>query len=59
MLIVRKHRKTFHPIRHILMIQFLTNSIEDFFSNNNFKEDHTREGLWSSLKIKEENYVRL
>lgn len=29
--IVRKPRKTFHPIRHILTINFLSGSIEDFF----------------------------
>ena len=32
--IVRKHRKVFHPIRHLLMIRFLTNSLDTFFQNN-------------------------
>lgn len=32
--IVRKHRKMFHPIRHLLMIYFLTDSINGFFQNN-------------------------
>ena len=32
--IVRKHRKVFHPIRHLLMIRFLGESIETFFQNN-------------------------
>lgn len=32
--IVRKHRKTFHPIRHLLMIRFLTGSMESFFGND-------------------------
>ena len=32
--IVRKHRKVFHPIRHLLMIQFLGESIDTFFQNN-------------------------
>ncbi len=29
--IVRKHRKTFHPIRHLLMIQFLGLTLEELF----------------------------
>ncbi len=29
--IVRKHRKSFHPIRHILMMRFLCGSVEEFF----------------------------
>ena len=32
--IVRKHRKVFHPIRHLLMIRFLGESIDSFFQNN-------------------------
>ncbi len=32
--IVRKHRKVFHPIRHLLMIRFLGESIDTFFQNN-------------------------
>lgn len=31
--IVRKHRKSFHPIRHLLMMRFLAGSAEEFFSN--------------------------
>lgn len=31
--IVRKHRKAFHPIRHILLIQYLTGTLEEFFNN--------------------------
>ncbi|KYH30455.1 hypothetical protein CLTEP_26480 [Clostridium tepidiprofundi DSM 19306] len=30
-IIVRKHRKTFHPIRHLLMIDFLGMSLEELF----------------------------
>jgi hypothetical protein len=29
--IVRKHRKSFHPIRHILMMRFLCGSVQEFF----------------------------
>ncbi|MBD2048750.1 TniQ family protein [Coleofasciculus sp. FACHB-64] len=32
--IVRKHRKSFHPIRHLLMIRFLKKSVEDFFKQD-------------------------
>ncbi|MEM7757370.1 MAG: TnsD family transposase [Cyanobacteria bacterium P01_A01_bin.40] len=32
--IVRKHRKVFHPIRHLLMIRFLGESVDTFFQNN-------------------------
>ena len=31
--IVRKHRKTFHPIRHLLMMRFLAGSPANFFEN--------------------------
>ncbi|MCD9188953.1 MAG: TnsD family transposase [Pyrinomonadaceae bacterium] len=32
--IVRKHRKTFHPIRHLLLIRFLGQDVNSFFSND-------------------------
>lgn len=30
--IVRKHRKTFHPIRHLLLLRFLGQTVNSFFS---------------------------
>ncbi|MEC4986852.1 MAG: TnsD family transposase [Oscillatoria sp. PMC 1076.18] len=33
--IVRKNRKSFHPIRHLLTIIFLAGSVKAFFKNNN------------------------
>jgi len=30
--IVRKHRKTFHPLRHLLLIRFLGHSVTGFFA---------------------------
>lgn len=33
--IVRKHRKAFHPLRHLLLIRFLTGSMSGFFLNKN------------------------
>lgn len=32
--IVRKHRKVFHPIRHILIMQYLSGSIKSFLTSN-------------------------
>jgi hypothetical protein len=32
--IVRKHRKAFHPLRHILIINYLAGSSKEFFKNN-------------------------
>ncbi len=32
--ISKKHRKVFHPIRHLLLIGFLTKSVDTFFQNN-------------------------
>jgi hypothetical protein len=29
-----KHRKSFHPIRHLLLIRFLTDSVDRFFTTN-------------------------
>lgn len=34
-MMVRKPRKTFHPIRHLLMIQFLGMTLEDFWNEEN------------------------
>lgn len=31
--IVRKHRKSFHPVRHLLLMRFLSGSAEEFFKN--------------------------
>ncbi|WP_183192629.1 TnsD family Tn7-like transposition protein [Brevibacillus fluminis] len=36
--IVRKHRRAFHPIRHVLMMSFLCGSTEDFFTGKGIKE---------------------
>ncbi|MEM7553347.1 MAG: TnsD family transposase [Cyanobacteria bacterium P01_A01_bin.84] len=32
--IARKHRQVFHPIRHLLIIRFLEESVDSFFNNN-------------------------
>ncbi|MDP4092955.1 MAG: TnsD family transposase [Bacillota bacterium] len=33
--IVRKHRKSFHPMRHLLLMRFLSGSAEEFIRNSN------------------------
>ena len=30
--VTRKHRKSFHPLRHLLLIRFLTDSVDRFFT---------------------------
>lgn len=53
--IVRKHRKVFHPIRHLLTIQFLTDSIDNFFQNNEQYEPFGR-SPWLCLNAAVEHY---
>lgn len=63
--IVRKHRKSFHPIRHLLMMRFLQTSPEEFFQQNyeykpfgdppwlclNAAADHYRKPVITNLSI--------
>lgn len=53
--IVRKHRKTFHPISHILMIRFLSGKIENFI-NNEISYHPFGEAAWPCLNIAAEHY---
>ena len=46
--ITRKHRKSFHPIRHLLMIRFLTDSVDRFFSTN-YQYQPFGKGPWVCL----------
>ena len=55
--IVRKHRKVFHPIRHILMIRFLTDSIDTFFQNNKQYRPFGR-SPWLCLNAAAEHYLQ-
>jgi len=55
--IVRKHRKAFHPIRHILMIKFLSNSLKDFFRNEISFEPFGK-GPWLCMNAAAEHYKR-
>jgi len=54
--ITRKQRKTIHPIRHILFIQFLCNSVEDFL-NGSFNSNPFEKGPWLCLNPAAEHYM--
>lgn len=55
--IVRKHRKAYHPVRHLLLVRFLCGSIEEFFENNHkFKPFGT--GPWPCLNRAADHYHR-
>lgn len=47
--ITRKPGRVVHPLRHILLIQFLTNSIEEFFHCNTKKVNPFGTGPWYCL----------
>lgn len=53
--IVRKHRKTFHPIRHILMMIFLAGSLERYFEGVSEIKPFG-EGPWPCLNAAAEHY---
>ncbi len=55
--IVRKHRKVFHPIRHLLMIRFLTDSIDTFFQNNKQYRPFGK-SPWLCLNAAAEHYLQ-
>ncbi|WP_414587915.1 TnsD family transposase [Scytonema sp. PCC 10023] len=55
--IVRKHRKSFHPIRHLLIIRFLANSIEEFF-NTNYEYKPFGNGPWICLNAAAQHYLK-
>ncbi len=55
--IVRKHRKAFHPLRHLLMIRFLDQSVENFFAPN-YEHQPFGSGPWLCLNAAAEHYLR-
>lgn len=55
--IVRKHRKAFHPIRHLLMIRFLGISIEEFFKSK-CRYQPFGQGPWLCLNAAAEHYLK-
>ncbi|WDL98838.1 TnsD family transposase [Alicyclobacillus sp. ALC3] len=70
--IVRKHRKTFHPIRHLLLMQFLGISLEDLFSKEpvyqpfgsspwlclNSAADHYQQPVVEDLSIRYDSKIK-
>jgi hypothetical protein len=46
---LRKPRKVIHPIRHLLIIQFLSGSVESFIPNLNFEYKPFGNGPWPCL----------
>ncbi len=55
--IVRKHRKSFHPVRHLLMIRFLVGSIEEFF-NIDYDYEPFGDGPWFCLNAAADHYLK-
>lgn len=55
--IVRKHRKTFHPVSHVLMIKFLSSSLEEFCKQRGSFQPYG-EGPWPCLNIAAKHYMK-
>ncbi|MEN6351256.1 MAG: TnsD family transposase [Syntrophomonas sp.] len=55
--IARKHRKVFHPIRHLLMMGFLTGSIAEFM-NNAYTYEPFGKGPWPCLNAAAGHYKK-
>jgi len=56
--IVRKHRKSFHPLRHLLLMRFLCGSAEEFFRNVNAYVPFGK-GPWPCLNPASDHYKKL
>lgn len=55
--IVRKHRKCFHPIRHLLMMEFLAGSAKKYFQND-YEYKPFGEGPWPCLNAAAKHYFK-
>jgi hypothetical protein len=55
--IVRKHRKSFHPIRHLLFIRFLSGSVEEFFHDTHIYQPFGK-GPWPCLNPATSHYQK-
>lgn len=55
--IVRKPRKSFHPIRHLLVIEFLNMSIDEVF-NGSIQNKPFGEGPWPCLNAASNHYLQ-
>lgn len=56
--IVRKHRKAFHPLKHLLLIRFLTGNLEDFFELGH-RYTPFGKGPWPCMNAASNHYRRL
>ncbi|HEY9299033.1 MAG TPA: TnsD family transposase [Phormidium sp.] len=55
--IFRKHRKSFHPIRHLLTIKFLAGSIEEFFKTD-YEYQPFGKSPWLCLNAAADHYLK-
>jgi hypothetical protein len=56
-MIIRKHRKSFHPIRHLLMIDFLDMNLDELiYTKKNYQP--FGEGKWPCLNPASEHYKK-
>jgi hypothetical protein len=55
--ITRKHRKSFHPVRHLLMIRFLASSMEEFF-NIDYDYKPFGDAPWLCLNAAADHYLQ-
>ena len=55
--ITKKHRKGFHPTRHLLLIGFLTKSVDTFFQNNKQYRPFGR-SPWLCLNAAADHYLQ-
>lgn len=55
--IVRKHRKSFHPIRHLLFIRFLTDEIPEFFATD-YEYKPFGNSPWLCLNAAADHYLQ-
>lgn len=53
--IVRNHRKAFHPLRHLLLMRYLSGSIKDFLYDD-YKYKPFGDGPWLCLNSAAEHY---
>jgi hypothetical protein len=56
--IVRKHRKVFHPLRHLLLIRFLEQNISEFFESENKEQNPFGEGSWTCFNGAAKHYLQ-
>lgn len=55
--LTRKHQRTFHPLRHLLFLQFLNSTPDDMFLYNDFYKPFGN-GPWQCLNPAADHYER-